>query len=67
MLAFENHSEFSVDNELIMQMRDEHDNDDFIPKQPVIDHLEKIKQRNREKINKYKQFAIELKNKYKVA
>ena len=58
---FEFQSEYSMDPDIEKQMHAENDNDDFIPKQPVIDHLEKIKQRNKEKINKYKKFALDLK------
>ncbi len=47
-------------------MRENDGDGDFIPKQPIIDHLEKIKQKNKDKVNKYKSFAIDLKNKYKV-
>lgn len=47
-------------------MENEQDGD-FIPKQPVMDHIEKMKKKNKEKVDKYKSFAIEIKNKYKQA
>jgi hypothetical protein len=40
-------SEFSMDPDMMNQMNNEEDGDGvFIPKQPVIDHLEKIKKKN---------------------
>jgi hypothetical protein len=65
---FEIQSEYSVDHDMLQQMQQMGpDGDDFIPKQPIIAHIEKIKQKNKEKIDKYKQFALELRKKYKQA
>ena len=38
---------------------------EYLPKKPIIDHLEKLKIQNEEKQKKYKQYALDLKVKYK--
>jgi hypothetical protein len=64
--TYDMQSEYSMDHDMLQQMQQMgNDGDDFIPKQPIIAHLEKIKQKNKEKVDKYKQFAMELKKKYK--
>lgn len=51
------HSEYSVDYEL--------PDSELMQQQPVREHLDKIKQSNKVKVDKFKQYALDLKQKHK--
>lgn len=38
---------------------------DYIPKEPVMEHLKKVEMRHNQKVQQYKQYTLDLKEKYR--